>query len=173
MKPLKKNIDCMSQASMSDLFDYEPKFGTTAPVSDPWDNHAKESGLTFEDGKRGRVSLASTQLTTGMNANSLGRSTLITSELPSRSGPFKYSFTKELFKNRISDFGGKGFGKRIINKPVLSSALKKVEPDSALSLSSGIGGKISFPTRENGSSLSSQLDNLKSHRILQNEASIM
>lgn len=158
---------------MSDLFDFEPKFHGGASNLDPWESQVKDSIKTPEGEKRCMGSLASTQLTLGLNGNSLGRSTLVASDYHSRSEFTKDSFLNDGKKSRISDFAGKQLAKTTISKPVISSALKKVDPCFTLSLSSAIGSKFSPQVRESGGSLYSQLESLKSHRILRTEASLL
>jgi hypothetical protein len=173
LKTGKRNIECISTPSMSDLFEFEPKFLAGSSTLDPWENQPKDSIKTPEGEKRCMGSLASTQLTLGMNGNSLGRSTLIASDYHSRSGIMKDSFTNDGKKSRISDFGGKQLTKGYLNKPVISSVLKKVDPSFTLSLSSAISGKSGIPARESGGSLSSQLESLKSHRVIRPEVSLL
>lgn len=158
---------------MSDLFDFEPKFHGGTSNLDPWESQVKDPIKTPDGEKRCMGSLASTQLTLGLNGNSLGRSTLVASDYQSRSEITKDSFLNEGKKGRISDFGGKQLSKTSISKPVISSALKKVDACFTLSLSSAIGSKLTPQVRETSGSLSSQLESLKSHRILRTEASLL
>jgi hypothetical protein len=173
LNPIKGKVDRISNPSLSDLFEFESKFNSGACCPDPWEQPAKDYAHNPEEGKRCTGSLASTQLTLGLNANSLGRSTMVASEVHSRSGLLKDSFFKDLKKEKNFDFGGIPQGKCFISKPILSSALKKVESGFTLSLGSAFRGKNHFAGRETVGSPSPQLDCIKSHRVLRKEGSLL
>lgn len=139
---------------------------------DPWEKQLTDTAKSGEDGNRQFGSLASTQLTSALNGYSFGQSGVACSEKHSRSGLLKLSSVDGGMKFRKSDFSGNSTSSGIFNKVGTSTTINRFDPGHSKTMKSTYTQRFNLTIKEQLSS-TSNLERLKSHKLLRTEGSLM